>query len=150
MNSAPEARAHTFKQRVLMLLMHLQRQVIVRLFGMEKMGQTLSTHLFPKPEQAALRQVFIERWAENDRRAYLASFRALLGWSVADRIASIQTPTLIITADQDYTPVALKEAYTAKIPRAELVVIPDARHFTPVERPEAFNAALMGFLSRQG
>lgn len=150
-NSAPEARAYTLKQRFLLLINSLQRQIIVRLFGMRKMGETLSKHLFPKPEQSELQRIFIERWAENDPRAYLASFKALMGtgWSVTDRIGNIQCPTLVITADQDYSPVAFKEAYVAKIPGAELVVIPDARHFTPAERPEAFNAALMSFLSRQ-
>ena len=31
---------------------------------------------------------------------------------------------------------------------AELVVIEDARHFAPIERPQAFNRALMTFLER--
>ena len=144
-NSGPELVVRTVKER----LQLFQRLLIVRLLGMRKMGQVLGKRLFPKPEHEELRQVFVERWAENDKRAYLGSFRAIVGWSVADRLDSINRPTLVIAADEDYTPVSLKEAYVAKMPQAELVVIPDSRHATPAERPEQFNEALMAFLSKQ-
>ena len=105
--------------------------------------------LFPKAAQGELRRVFVERWAENDKRAYYDAMRGLVGWSVADRLGNVHCPTLVIAADEDYTPVSLKRAYVAQMPRAELVVIEDSRHATPVERPEQFNQALMAFLSRQ-
>jgi len=91
----------------------------------------------------------IERWAENDKRAYLASFRAIMGWSVVERLGEIGCPVLVVAADQDYTPVAFKEAYAANLPHAELAVISDSRHLTPVDRPEQFNEALLAFLSKQ-
>jgi pimeloyl-ACP methyl ester carboxylesterase len=75
--------------------------------------------------------------------------RAIVGWSVAGRLGEIDIPTLVIAADQDYTPVAAKEAYVAKMPRAELVVIRDARHAVTVERPAEFNAVVAAFLARQ-
>ena len=131
------------------ILRGLQRLFIVRLFGMRKMGEALSKRLFPKEEQREMRRLFVERWAENDRQAYINSMRAIVGWSVADRLGEIDCPTLVIAADQDYTSVSLKEAYIAKIPQAELVVIADSRHATPVEHPEKFNKALMEFLSKQ-
>lgn len=141
-NSAPELVIRTFQDR----LMVWQRFAIVKLLGMRKMGEVLSKRLFPKPEHAELRATFVERWAENDSRAYQDAMRAMIGWSVMDKLGSIQCPTLILTADQDYTPVALKEAYTKLISGAQLVVIPDSRHATPVEQPQKFNEALMNFL----
>jgi len=96
-----------------------------------------------------LRRIFVERWAENDKRAYFDAMKALVGWSVADRLGDIRCPTLVIAADEDYTPVSLKQAYVAKMVQAELVVIEDSRHGTPVEQPEQFNQALMTFLSKQ-
>jgi len=128
----------------------LQRFLIVRLLGMRKMGEVLGGRLFPKPEQGELRATFVERWAENDPRAYRTAMRGLVGWSVADRIEEIQCPTLVIVADEDYTPVATKEAYVQRMPNARLVVIEDARHAVPAERPQAFNAALAAFLAEQG
>jgi len=144
-NAAPEFVVRTFQDR----LQVWQRQLIVRLLGMRRMAEVLSKRLFPKPEQADLRQVFVDRWAENDPRAYREAMQAIVGWSVTDRLSTVSCPTLVIAADQDYTPVAVKEAYVAQMPRAELVVIEDSRHATPVERPDQFNETVAAFLSRQ-
>jgi 3-oxoadipate enol-lactonase len=141
-NSAPEMVVRTFKDK----LGVWQRFAIVRLLGMRRMGEVLSKRLFPKAEHASLQATFVERWAENDSRAYQNAMRAMIGWSVTNRLGLITCPTLVISADQDYTPVALKEKYTKLIPDAQLVVISDSHHATPVEQPEKFNAALMDFL----
>lgn len=148
-NSAPEAPSSTLRERLRLAIAFLQRWLTVRLFGMRKMGELLAVRLFPKPEQADLRRAMIERWAANDRRAYMAATRALLGWSVADRLAAIACPTLVIAAEEDYTSIDFKAAYVAKMPNAELVTIKDSRHFTPVDQTEAFNTALFSFLERQ-
>lgn len=129
-------------------LMVSQRKLIVRLLGMRKMGEVLSKRLFPEPGFEELRRIFVERWAENDPRAYRDSMQGLLGWSVTDRLSSIHCPTLILSADQDYTPVAIKEAIVAKMPNAKLAVIPNSRHAVPVERPEEFNQIVGEFLEK--
>ena len=144
-NSAPELVVRTFKDQ----LGVWQRFAIVRLLGMRRMAEVLSKRLFPNTEHALLRATFVERWAENDPRAYENAMRAMIGWSVTAKLGSIGCPTLVIAADQDYTPVALKEAYTRLMPNARLVVIPDAHHATPVEQPAQFNAVLAEFLVNQ-
>ncbi len=127
----------------------LARRVgLVQQYGMAAIGQSLSPNLFPQPEHGALRDTFIERWAENDPRAYIEATRSMLGWDVTDRLSSIHCSTLIIASDQDYTPVALKEAYVKLMPKAQLVVIANAHHAVPVERPQEFNAVLARFLAR--
>lgn len=143
-NSGPEFVVRSFRD----MLGVAQRFLIVRLLGMRKMGEVLAERLFPKPEHAPIREMFAARWAENDRRAYEAAMRAIVGWSVAERLGEIDVPTLVIASAEDYTPVAVKEAYVARMPRAELVVIEDARHALPVERPEEFNRALQAFLTK--
>jgi 3-oxoadipate enol-lactonase len=145
-NAGPEFVVRTGRDR----LQVLQRKLIVDLLGMRKMAQVLSKRLFPKPEQEDLRRQFVQRWSENDLRAYKDAMRAIVGWSVTEHLSEIQCPTLVLAADQDYTPVAVKEAYAARLPNAELVVIRDSRHATPVERPEEFNREVLAFLSRQG
>lgn len=142
-NMTSELLIQTFKERFEFWM----RTAIVRLLGMRKMGEVLAKRLFPKPEQEELRRVFPEMWAENDKRAYLASLNALVGWSVTERLGSIRCPTLVITADEDYTPVSAKEAYVTKIPKAKLLVIDDSRHATPIDQSERFNAELSRFLS---
>ncbi len=123
------------------------RLLIAHLMGMRKMGDFLGKRLFPEARQDELRRIFIERWAQNDKRAYLASFHALTGWSVTERLGEIQCPTLIVAGEMDFFPLSFKQAYTAKIPRAELIVIQNSRHATPVDQPEKFNAALKTFLA---
>jgi pimeloyl-ACP methyl ester carboxylesterase len=144
-NSGPELVFRTFKE----WMSGLQRFLIIRLLGVRKMGQVLGRRFFPEEGQEELRQTFVERWAENDKRAYYDATRGLVGWSVADRLGDVRCPTLVIAADGDYTPVSLKRAYVDKMAQAELVVITDSRHGTPVDQPERFNRAVMAFLSQQ-
>ena len=92
--------------------------------------------------------MFVERWSANDRRAYLDAFRALLGWSVRERLAEIRCPVLVVSSDQDYTPVERKASFVAALNDAEMVVIEDSRHATPVDRPDEFNQAVAVFLAR--
>ena len=144
-NSGPEFIVRTFKERMQVW----QRFFIVRLLGMRKIGKVLSKRLFPKAEHEELRAVFVERWAENDARAYREAMRAIIGWSVADQIENIRCSTLVLASDGDYTPVAAKKAYVKRMAMAELVVIEDARHALPAEKPEEFNAAIEAFLVEQ-
>ncbi len=126
----------------------IERRVgVVQQYGMRAMGQALAPNLFPTPEQAALREAFVEHWAENDPNAYIEATRSMLGWNVTDQLGAIHCPTLIIAADQDYTPVALKEAYAKLLPNAQLSVITNAHHAVPIERPQEFNAVLARFLA---
>jgi 3-oxoadipate enol-lactonase len=142
-NSGPAMPVKTLAQRMMIWM----RIAIVRIRGMRKMGEVLAGRLLPKPEHAALRAQFIERWATNDPTAYLSALKGLVNWDVMAALERIDCPVLVLGADQDYTPTQSKQAYTAMIRGAKLVIIEDSRHMLPVERPEPFNVALMGFLS---
>ena len=144
-NSGPELVVRTLKERWQVFM----RFAIVRLMGMSKMGEVLSKRLFPKDGHENLRQLFVARWAENDIRAYLDTMRAIVGWSVADKIKNIKMPVLVVAADKDYTPVSAKEAYIPALGNAQLVVIEDSRHAVPVEKPDEFNRIVLEFLSKQ-
>jgi pimeloyl-ACP methyl ester carboxylesterase len=141
-NSAPEAILHTVKQKAQLLM----RVMVVKAWGLPKMADILANKLFVDPGHDVLRATFIERFSRNDKTSYLASLHAFIGWGVTSKIGTIACPTLILAADQDYTPLSMKEEYVAKIPDAKLVVIPDSRHAVPMERPAQFNVALQNFL----
>ncbi len=142
-NSGPELVVRTWRDRVRVW----QRFAIVRLLGMRKMGDVLSQRLLPQPEHAETRRIFVQRWSENDPRAYRNAMAALIGWSVSDRINTLTMPILVVAADQDYTPVAAKQAYMTGMPTASLVVVPDSHHALPVEHPEEFNRIVSDFLT---
>jgi pimeloyl-ACP methyl ester carboxylesterase len=142
-NSTPELIAHTLKD----WLGIWQRLLIVRFLGMRKMGEVLGNRFFPNQDQEELRAIFVERWAENDKPAYLEAMIAVIGWSVTDRLGEIRCPTLVIGADGDYFPTAEKEVYVKRIPGAKLVVIEDSKHALPAEKPGEFNRTVKAFLS---
>jgi pimeloyl-ACP methyl ester carboxylesterase len=63
-------------------------------------------------------------------------------------LSSITVPTLIVVGSEDeLTPVAESQKMADAIPGAKLVIIPAAGHLSNLEQPEAFNAALNGFLA---
>lgn len=144
-NSAPEMILRTALQKFAIW----QRRQLVRWLGLPRFGRMLTKKLFPDPAQTHERATFAQRFAANRERPYSASLNALVGWSIAARLNEIHMPTLILAADQDYTPVAFKQAYAAQLPNAALVVIPDSHHAVPMERPAAFNRALADFLGKQ-
>ncbi len=142
-NSGPYVPAATFKQRMPLYI----RLFYIRLLGLPRMAAAIAKRLFPAPGQEELQRIFVERLSANDKNCYLASLKAIFaGWDLSAHLPDIRCPTLVVTADQDYTPVALKEAYVARMPEARLVVIPDSHHAVFMERPREFNAALEAFL----
>ncbi len=142
-NSGPEMILRTLSQRMLIR----SRFSVIRLFGMGTLGKMVAGPLFPKPEQAHLRERFKAQVASNDPSAYRNSLRALIGWSVAGRIGQIQCPVLVVASDHDYTPVVWKQTYTAQIPGAKLVVLEDSRHAAPLDQPEQLNRVILDFLT---
>lgn len=143
-NSYPEMRVESIVEHI----QAWRRFLFIELLGMRGTGVMLGSRLFPKPEQRELRKLFAARWAENDKRAYRESLRAILNWDVEDHLGDIGCPVLVVASDQDYMPLEEKQTYTAKMPCANLVVIEDARHAVTVEKPEQFNAILVQFLAR--
>lgn len=61
--------------------------------------------------------------------------------------ASLRAPLLILVGDQDKPFVIASNLMKEAIPSAQLVVIPSAGHSPQFENPEAWIAALTGFLS---
>jgi len=58
-------------------------------------------------------------------------------------------PTLLMVGKDDPgTPVAAHETIQQQISGSELVVIPDALHFSNIEQRETFNTKLLEFLTR--
>lgn len=123
------------------------RLAIVRLLGMQRMAAVVGDRLFPRPDQAELKAEFVRRYAANDKRHYLWSLRSLPGWSVVDRLSQISCPALMVAAEHDYTPVAVKQQAVDAMPNARLAVVPGSRHGTPIDSAEAFNRLVLEFLA---
>lgn len=82
--------------------------------------------------------------------AVMAALAALASrGDMTSALPAIKAPTAVLLGSQDkITPLPLAEAMRARIPGAELHLIPDAGHFSNAENPEAFNERLVSFLKR--
>jgi 3-oxoadipate enol-lactonase len=81
-------------------------------------------------------------------RGYVGCSRAIMGLNLTERLPGIRLATLIIVGEQDPgTPVPASQAIHEKIKGSKLVILKSAAHLSNIEQPEAFNEAVISFLS---
>jgi len=68
-------------------------------------------------------------------------------WSILDRLGDIRVPTLLLSGAHDEATPAIVAAIHDRIPQAEWIVFAESSHMPHIEQPEAFAAAVRGFLS---
>ncbi len=124
----------------------LSRFLTVIFRGTRIMGRNIAKNVFPRPDQAELRQMVEDTIGANTTKNYLATLKGLIGWSIEEKLGDISSPVLLISADQDYSPVEAKQAMVEKIPNARLSVIQDSRHLVNIEKADEFNAVVLEFL----
>jgi pimeloyl-ACP methyl ester carboxylesterase len=67
----------------------------------------------------------------------------------AQDLAQISVPVAIVQSEQDEFIKPEHAEYLARsIPNAEYIFLPGVSHFAPLQRPDQFNRAMLGFLSR--
>jgi pimeloyl-ACP methyl ester carboxylesterase len=112
--------------------------------------------------------VFTERWYEDPERlaalareaeAYpypqtAAMFArqsdAAIGFDALDRLSGLSCPVHVVAGEEDIlTPLRFSRQIAEAVPGARLTVLPEVGHGMFWETPEAFNAALIGFLAGQ-
>lgn len=129
------------------------RQALVDLAFEQGMGALADQWLPPMVHEAratddalmARLKAMVMRYTPEQHRGQI---RALL-----DRpdprplLSTISCPTLVMVGRQDrWSPPAQHEEIAAAIPNAELVVIEDSGHMTPVEQPEQVSLELLRWL----
>ena len=65
---------------------------------------------------------------------------------IIDSLSSIAVPTLVLVGEEDVRFHAGTDYMAAKIPNAKKVVIEEAGHAANMDKPDAFNAAVLEFL----
>jgi 3-oxoadipate enol-lactonase len=114
---------------------------------MPVLARHVAHELFPRVDQASLRQVAVARLASNSRRHYLACLGAIASFDVRERLGQIGCPTLVLAGSRDTTvPHAAKELLASAIPGARLCVVDGSAHVIPYDRPERFNELLLQHL----
>jgi len=78
---------------------------------------------------------------------YRATMLALMGFDLRNALKNIAVPTLVLSGSRDNNaPAPMMAKMATYIPSATYVELEGAGHLVNLERPEAFNAALNGFL----
>jgi 3-oxoadipate enol-lactonase len=81
---------------------------------------------------------------------YANSLRALLQMDyITDRLGEIEVPTLLVCGDQDLSLGPMREIQR-RIPQAKFALLAPASHFANRDQPEAFNLAVVEFLTSLG
>ena len=102
----------------------------------------------PGADERARRQLW-ESIAALHKDSYLKTIEASLSFDQSAEIDRIGVPTLLIYGEHDrLTPPAIGQALHDRVAGSEFVKIEGAGHLTNIERPAAFNAALLAFLSK--
>jgi pimeloyl-ACP methyl ester carboxylesterase len=67
----------------------------------------------------------------------------------ADDLAQISVPVAIVQSEHDeFIKREHAEYLAGTIPKAEFIYLPGVSHFAPLQRPEQFNSAMLGFLGK--
>ncbi len=92
----------------------------------------------------------VELMRTHDRRQLVRAIYALVRRSaIAERLASIRCPSLILVGEEDLsTPVVRSRRLHELIHGSELEVIPEAGHLSALERPTLVAEKVLGFLER--
>jgi pimeloyl-ACP methyl ester carboxylesterase len=96
----------------------------------------------------ALRQRVRVMAEETGAEAFLRQQKAIMTRGDARPwLKSIACPTLVLVGDGDeLTPLPLSQEIAAGVGGSRLVVVPDCGHLSTMERPEAVNRALIGWI----
>lgn len=110
--------------------------------------QPFTTEAFsPKTDFAVMRETWMEQ-VKTDPRVRYFDFVACNQFDITARLGQIKVPTLIVAGrDDGITAPARSEALHQGIAGSQLVLIEDAGHTLPSEKPAEFNAAVNEFLT---
>ena len=98
------------------------------------------------PSYRAVNAEGTRRWKELSRHVAPQATKNRITFAA---LASINTPTLLLTGDADlYTPPSVLRLLAAHFPNCESLVIPECGHSAFWEQPEAFNQAVLDFISK--
>jgi 3-oxoadipate enol-lactonase len=83
----------------------------------------------------------------DDKHVHAAMWDTVATLDIAQRLHALRTPTLVLVGEKDpSTPIAAAQIIAEQIPNAQLFVLPNSSHMTPIEVPGLVNERLLTFL----
>jgi len=97
-------------------------------------------------------QVFADSLAQHSARGSAGTMRGVQGrrpsvYDLREALSKLSVPTLIVTGDEDIPCLAPGVFMKQQVPAAGLFILPRTGHTINLEEPEAFNRAVLDFLT---
>jgi 3-oxoadipate enol-lactonase len=119
--------------------------------GMQALVQPTLSRWFTDPYRAAQPDLMArigEMISRTPVEGYAGCCAAIAATNTLSELARVRSSALVIVGDQDQaTPPSAAKALAEHWPGAQLVVLPGAAHLANIEQAEAFNAAVLKFLT---
>lgn len=129
-------------------LYFLQRFLRATFSGPEKQANLVAWHIFPGEGQAGRREELVCCILQSDPKAYQSAMRQIALFDSRKYLPRLRMPALVIGGADDQTaPVSAQTELAGCIPGARQIVIPQAGHALPIDQPEKFNQAVIGWLT---
>ncbi len=117
--------------------------------GIETFAASLAAEWFRRGKEDPMYPLALEAGSHSNEEASIQHVKAWNHWKKRDRLAEIETPTLIVCGDCDRsTHPDLSIEMWHEIKRSHLFIIPNAGHIAHLEYANEFNSVVTDFLSR--
>jgi pimeloyl-ACP methyl ester carboxylesterase len=92
---------------------------------------------------------YLKHMTHVDFPLFLQMLRRAGDHTAEDYLHEVDVPVLVIAGEKDtFTPASLSEAMAEQIPNAELLMVKDGTHVTPIEQPELIASRIREFVER--
>lgn len=119
----------------------------IRNEGIAAVAAEIAAKWFQRGDKDPLYPLALEAGNRSNEEAAIDHLKTWDHWRARERLATVQTPTLIICGDSDRsTHPDLSVEMWKKIPGAQLFIAPNAGHIVHLEHTEFFNRIVQLFL----
>ncbi len=128
-----------------------RRVVVSRFLPPLTTAKVIARDLFPRPDQAALRDEVLKRIGVDDALSYRYLVDAIRRFDSRSQLDRIAASTLLVTGDRDaVVPRGCQQQLARGIRKVQWHFVRDSGHATPVDQPEEFNRVVLEFLRDEG
>ena len=125
----------------------LRRAIVSTLLPLNRTARVVAADLFPRPDQAQIRQAVLERVGTNDLTSYRSLIGAIRRFDTRRALHRIHAPILVITGDRDrIVPRGCQLQLVGGLPNVRWKTVRDSGHATPIDQPAEFNRMVLEFL----
>ncbi len=128
-----------------------RREPLLRGVSPREMAPEVAKTLVSPSTGPEVTQQLVDSMARLHVDSYIKAIEATTRYERVADLRAIAVPTqVIVGADDRLTPPAISEQMAAALPDARLAVLEHAGHLSNLERPDVFDAVLIGFLEEVG